>query len=344
MTLAARVGSVLARHWWRPRPSWLATLLRPLSMLYGGLAARRRARTTPQRLALPVLVVGNWVAGGAGKTPTVIAIVHALLRAGHRPAVVSRGYGRKGGAVHPVSSADNAAAVGDEPLLIRRRTGVPVWVGADRLAAGRALAKQHGEVDVIVSDDGLQHHRLAWAAALVVFDERGAGNGLLLPAGPLREPLPQRLPAGLHVLYTSGSRSTVLPGATATRHLGRAWPLAAWWSGSQGEACDLASLQGRPLVAAAGLAAPEKFFTMLEAAGLTIARRLPLPDHHDYGRLPWPRDTPDVITTEKDATKLMAQSMGATRVWVVPLDLQLPAELVDRLLAELAAYPAANTP
>ena len=344
MTLAGRVGSVLARHWWQPRPSWLAMLLRPLSMVYGWLAARHRMRATPERLAVPVLVVGNWVAGGAGKTPTVIAVVQALLEAGRSPGVISRGYGRAASHVHPVTSADDAAIAGDEPLLIRRRTGVPVWVGADRVAAGRALTDQHRDVDVIVSDDGLQHHRLAWAAALALFDERGAGNGLLLPAGPLREPLPHRLTAGVHVLYTSGSHSTELPGATATRHLGRAWPLAAWWSADRSQACDLAHLHGRPLVAAAGLAAPEKFFTMLEAAGLTIARRLPLPDHHAYARLPWPADTADVITTEKDATKLAPQRLGATRVWVVPLDLRLPVELVDQLLAELAAYPAANIP
>ncbi|HLL17238.1 MAG TPA: tetraacyldisaccharide 4'-kinase, partial [Rubrivivax sp.] len=251
MALTARVAALLARHWWRPRPSWLATLLRPLSMLYGHLAARRRAQTTPQRLPLPVLVVGNWIAGGAGKTPTVIALVQALLAAGRRPGVISRGYGRNGSAVQPITNGDDASSVGDEPLLIRRRTGVPVWIGADRVAAGRALAGQHRDVDVIVSDDGLQHHRLAWAAAVVVFDERGAGNGLLLPAGPLREPVPKRLPLNLHVLYTSGSASTQLRGATAARHLGQAWPLAAWWSGSPGEACDLATLRGCPLVAAA---------------------------------------------------------------------------------------------
>lgn len=340
MMLAARVGSLLARHWWQARPSWLATLLRPLAGLYGVLGAWHRRRVQPQRLPLPVLVVGNWVAGGAGKTPTVIAVVQALLAAGHRPGVISRGYGRAGSDVGAVESGDAAAAVGDEPLLIRRRTGVPVWVGADRVAAARALAEHHGQVDVIVSDDGLQHHRLAWNAAVVVFDERGAGNGLLLPAGPLRERLPQQLPAHMRLLYTSGVRSTTLPGWLAHRQLGRAWPLAAWLCADATRSCDLALLRGRPLLAAAGLAAPEKFFDMLQAAGLTLAERLPLPDHHAYARLPWPAGTADVVTTEKDAVKLSPQRLGSTRVWVVPLDLRLPAELVDRLLADLAAPPA----
>ncbi|HLL09872.1 MAG TPA: tetraacyldisaccharide 4'-kinase [Rubrivivax sp.] len=302
MTLAGRVGSLLAHHWWRRRPSWLATLLRPASTLYGWLAATHKARAVRQRLALPVLVVGNWVAGGAGKTPTVIAVVQALLAAGRRPGVISRGYGRGSNEVRRVSNADDAKATGDEPLLISRRTGVPVWVGADRVAAARALAEGNRDVDVIVSDDGLQHHRLAWTAALVVLDERGVGNGLLLPAGPLRERLPGHIPAGMHVLYTCGAPSTPVPGASASRHLGDAWPLAAWWAADRTQACDLAVLRGRPLLAAAGLAAPEKFFAMLDAAGLTIARRLPLPDHHDYSSLPWPPDTADVITTEKDAT------------------------------------------
>lgn len=344
MTLAARVGALLARHWWQARPSWLATLLRPLSVLYGWLAVVHKSRAVPQRLALPVLVVGNWVVGGAGKTPTVIAVVQALQAAGRRPGVISRGYGRVGGETRAVGRGDDALAVGDEPLLIQRRTGVPVWVGADRGAAARALAGQHREVDVIVSDDGLQHHRLAWDAALVVFDERGAGNGLLLPAGPLREPLPPQLPARVHVLYTSGNTSTGLPGSLARRQLGRAWPLAAWLAADSEQARDLALLRDRPLLAAAGLAAPEKFFAMLEAAGLTIVQRLPLPDHHAYTQLPWPAGTADVITTEKDAVKLAPQRLGSTRVWVVPLDLRLPADLVDRLLADLAAPPAANTP
>lgn len=344
MTLASRVGSLLAHHWWRPRPSWLATLLRPASALYGWLSAAHKARTVPQRLGLPVLVVGNWVAGGAGKTPTVIAVVQALRAAGHRPGVISRGYGRRTTEVRRVTDVDDATAAGDEPLLISRRTGVPVWVGADRMAAARSLTEYHSDVDVIVSDDGLQHHRLAWTTALVVLDERGIGNGLLLPAGPLRERLPRQISVGMHVLYTCGAPTTQLPGASASRHLAEAWPLAAWWSADRTQACDLALLRGRPLLAAAGLAAPEKFFAMLDAAGLTIARRLPLPDHHDYSSLPWPADTADVITTEKDATKLAPERLGATRVWVVPLDLRLPVELVDQLLAALAANPAANTP
>lgn len=341
---AAAAEALLARHWWQARPTGLARALTPLSWLYGRLAARRRAaHAPPVPLPVPLAVVGNFVAGGAGKTPTVIALVQALQAAGRTPGIVSRGYGRAEGGVAAVDAGDSAAAVGDEPLLLTRRTRVPVWVGRDRSAAARALCAAHPEVDVLVSDDGLQHWALDRRAEIVVFDERGAGNGLLLPAGPLREPLPPHLPGRMRVLYTGGVASTPLPGSIALRVLGDAWPLAAWHAGDRAAAQPLAALQGRPLVAAAGLAAPNKFFAMLGAAGLAFAR-LPLPDHHPYATLPWPAGTADVVTTEKDAVKLDPGRVGATRVWVVPLDLQLPAALVDELMALLFAEVAAAAP
>jgi tetraacyldisaccharide 4'-kinase len=337
--LSARLEAWLGRHWWRAHPSWLAESMRPLAAVYGALARRQRRLTTAGRAPVPLLVVGNFVVGGAGKTPTVIALVQALAAAGRRPGVVSRGHGRRDAGVREVGAADSAAAVGDEPLLIRRRTGAPVWVGRNRLAAARALCERHPEVDLLVADDGLQHHALARDAELVVFDERGAGNGLLLPAGPLREPLPATLPPRMRLLYTSGQTSTALPGALAERRLAWAWPLEAWLAGQAAAAVPLTRLRGRLLVAPAGLAAPQKFYAMLEAAGLTI-RRLPLPDHHDYATLPWPVGTPEVITTEKDAIKLAPERLGSTRLWVVPLDLRLPDALVADLSALLVPHPS----
>jgi tetraacyldisaccharide 4'-kinase len=329
--MKARLEAVLQASWWRPVPDALAWGLWPLSLVYRGLLAlQRRRAVAPQALPVPVLVVGNHIVGGAGKTPTVIAIVQALQAAGHHPGVVSRGHGREGEDVLAVDDAATVAAAGDEPLLMRRRCGVPVWVGRQRAEVALALCAAHPEVDVLVSDDGLQHLALARRAELVVFDERGAGNGLLLPAGPLREPLPAALPSTRRVLYTSGSASTRLPGVVASRRLCLAWPLAAWHRGDASRALPLQHLQGRPLLAAAGMAAPEKFFVMLAAAGLNITR-LPLPDHHPYTTLPWPASTADVLVTEKDAVKLQPANMGSTRVWVLPLDLALPAGLVDEL-------------
>ena len=262
--MRARLEAVLQRCWWQPAPSALAWVLWPLSLVYRGLLLMHQRRPVqPVALPVPVLVVGNHIVGGAGKTPTVIALVQALQAAGHRPGVISRGHGREGDDAQAVNDFATAADVGDEPLLIRRRCGVPVWVGRRRAEVALALCAAHPEVDVLVADDGLQHRALARKAELVVFDERGAGNGLLLPAGPLREPLPRALPPLRRVLYTGGAASTALPGALATRRLALAWPLAAWHLGDAAQAVPLQQLRGRPLLAAAGMAAPDKFFAML---------------------------------------------------------------------------------
>jgi tetraacyldisaccharide 4'-kinase len=330
----ARAEALAQRHWWRTPPSLASRLASPLAWLYGALAARARRVALAQRAPAAVVVVGNIVAGGAGKTPTVIALVQALRAAGWQPGVVSRGHGRSGDGVAAVDPARSSAdEVGDEPLLIARRGGVPVWVGRTRLLAAQALCNAHPAVNVIVADDGLQHHALARDVEIVVFDERGIGNGLLLPAGPLREPLPQPWPAERLVLYNAPRPSLALAGWVAERALTEVRPLAG------GAALPLASLRGRRLVAAAGIAAPERFFAMLEAAGLAITR-LPLPDHHDYAALPWPAGTPEVVVTEKDAVKLAGRASGSTQVWVAPLDFRLPAPFVAAVLQRLGRPPS----
>ena len=333
-----RLETLLARHWWQARPTLLAQALRPLSGLYRALAWLARARAgPPQRAPVPVVVVGNLVLGGTGKTPVVIALVAALAAAGRRPGVISRGHARAQQGTRCVPAEGDAAEFGDEPVLIRRRTGVPVAVGRRRLDAARLLCAEHPELDVIVADDGLQHHALAHDAALVVFDDRGAGNGLLLPAGPLREPLPAQALAHWHILYSGTTVSTALAGSLTRRGISRALPLAAWLQGHQAEAVALRELRGRTLLALAGIGVPEKFFKALELAGLRI-QRLPQRDHARYDRMPappWPEGTPEVVTTEKDAVKLAAAADSPTRVWVVPLDCELPADLLREVLAAL---------
>ncbi|MFM7506078.1 MAG: tetraacyldisaccharide 4'-kinase, partial [Rubrivivax sp.] len=169
------------RVWWTPRPGLAARLLQPLSAVYGVLQRRHASRAVhAEALPVPVLVVGNVVVGGAGKTPAVMAVVAALARRGHRPGIVSRGHGRAGSAPQMVKPDNGPRDVGDEPLLLARRSGVPVVVGRDRVAAAQALIEAHPAVDVIVADDGLQHRALPRRAELLVFDERGVGNGLLL--------------------------------------------------------------------------------------------------------------------------------------------------------------------
>lgn len=314
----------------------LATALLPVAAAFAAVSGMRRwlyrvGWLRREALPVPVIVVGNLIVGGAGKTPTVMAIVSLLRRAGYTPGIVSRGWGRGGNDVVDVTPAATAAAAGDEPLLVHLRCRVPVVVGRDRVAAGRELLRRHPATDVIVSDDGLQHLRLARAADVLLFDERGAGNGWLLPAGPLREPIPARTPPRTLVLYNAPEPTTALPGSLARRALAGLVLLPRWWDGEAASTHALALLRGHTVVAAAGIAQPQRFFDTLRAAGLTLAP-LPLPDHHDFATLPWPADTPDVIVTEKDAVKLAPQRIGATRVWVAPLDFDFDAAFGAALL------------
>jgi len=329
--LMAALSAWLTAQWQGPRPSLAARLLQPLSCVYAALADGHAAlyRIGLLRTAaapVPLLVVGNLVAGGAGKTPTVIALVALLRDQGWTPGVISRGHGRRGGEVVAVTRGSTAAEAGDEPLLIHLRTGAPVVVGADRAAAARALCAAHPAVDILLADDGLQHHRLHHDMALLVFDERGVGNGLRLPAGPLRQALPSAVPPHSLVLYNAERPSTALPGLCGSRRLTGVLPLRAWRQGRgtasvAGADGGWAALRGRQVLAAAGLARPEAFFQMLEAQGLQISR-LPLSDHHRFDPLPWAEGTADVVVTEKDAVKLPPGSVGATRVWVATLDFQ----------------------
>lgn len=328
------------KHWLHRGP--LTLLLWPLSLLYRGLAAIDRWRyrvglARIERLPVPVLVVGNWIAGGGGKTPTLIALLDQLGAWGLRAGVVSRGYGRTSRGLVVASAAITAAELGDEPLLIHRRSGVPLAVAERRADAARALLAAHPDLQLIVCDDGLQHHALARDLTVCVFDRRGLGNGLLLPAGPLRQdrgfaPLPGSRPNTL-LLYTDGERSTPLPGFVAERKLERAWPLAAWWRGEADAARPLAELSDCDWIACAGLARPEGFFAGLRAAGLRISP-LPLADHADFATLPWPAGSA-VLVTEKDAVKLDPARPGCEQVRVAPLDLCPEPAFTAALRSEL---------
>lgn len=337
----------LIAAWWQPSPRGWALLLWPLSQLFKLLVVIRAALyragwLKARRAPVPVIVVGNLIVGGAGKTPTVIALVRAMQQAGWRPAVIARGYGSAVAAPRPVAPTGAAADVGDEPLLIRRATGVPVWVGQRRVDTAHALCAAEPAVNLLISDDGLQHLALARDAELVVFDRRGIGNGCLLPAGPLRQPMAASPSDGMCVLYNADRPSTAWPGVCAERTLRGAIVLPAWAAGD-GSAQDLTHFCGRTVHAAAGIAEPQRFFDMLEAAGLTL-QRWPLPDHHGFARWPWPKDAADVLVTEKDAVKLVGRSFGPTRIWVVPLDFRLPESLVQALLQRLPSPPPAHEP
>jgi tetraacyldisaccharide 4'-kinase len=317
----------------------LAIALLPAAWLYILLTALRRALyrvgvLSALRLDVPVVVVGNLIVGGAGKTPTTLALLALLRRQGWSPGVVSRGHGRASQDIVDVGLDTPVQQCGDEPLLLRLRGAAPVCVGADRVAAARELRQRHPEVDIIVCDDGLQHLRLARDVQIIVFDERGTGNGWRLPAGPLRDPMPRRLPPRSLVLYNASVPSTALPGHVARRSLAGAVSLAGWWLGDTPGRDVLASLRGRPVLAAAGLAHPARFFRMLREKGLEIVEH-PLPDHHGYDELAWPDGFADVIVTEKDAVKLRPAPSGTVRVWVAALDFGFPEAFEQELLALL---------
>lgn len=347
----------LRAAWMRRGP--LAVLLWLLSRLYGALAARERAAyqrgaKASTRLPVPVVVVGNVVAGGAGKTPTTLAVVQHLSSRGWRPGIVSRGHGRTAGDCREVRPDSDPREVGDEPLLLRRRAGVPVFVATRRADAGRALLAAHPGCDILVCDDGLQHLALARDLEIVVFDARGIGNGWLLPAGPLREPWPR---AADLVLWTEApppaadaAVGTSLPGIgnspSGDDHIaGQPAPttpssfvaqrrLADHALRADGSRLPLSELRDRPLAAVAGIARPEAFFTMLRAAGLTLARTIALPDHHDFEDWPRPDTGQPLICTEKDAPKLWRHD---ARALAVPLKLQVPPEFFATLDERLAA-------
>lgn len=350
----------LQRTWTRRGPA--AWALVPLAGLYGLLSALHRASyrlglRRAERLPLPVIVVGNVVAGGAGKTPVVVALVQHLQAQGLRPGVISRGHGRRSRGVREVLPDSEATDSGDEPLLIARRTGVPVFVGARRAQAGRALLARHPEVQVLVCDDGLQHLALARDIEICVFDDRGVGNGWPLPAGPLREPWPRSVdfilqPGDRDEAVTRHHDPKVDDSPESTRHPGLAAAgtraaepghgaalrftlqrsLAAQAVDAAGRRRSLADLARQAPLALAGIARPSAFFAMLAEAGCPPASTLPLPDHHDFQRgPPLPPDT-CLVCTEKDAVKLWPLRPDA---WAVPLDVAIAPAFWPALDARL---------
>jgi tetraacyldisaccharide 4'-kinase len=325
----------------------LAVALWPISAVFGALVWLRHTlyklgALKQHVLPVPVLVVGNVLVGGVGKTPIVMALVQHLTQQGWRVGVLSRGYGRQREQqapqpdIRPVLADSAAQDVGDEPLLIARTCQVPVWVGSNRTAAGLALLKQHPEVQVLVCDDGLQHWPLARDLELCVFDERGVGNGFLLPAGPLREPWPRstwRHPTTgrdvpMWVVQTSGQTSgPTPPGAFAVTR-----ELASFARQADGTQRALQSWAHTPVQALAGIAKPEVFFDMLRRQGLQLAHTQALPDHADVRGLALNPAWGDVLCTEKDAVKLWAQHPQA---WAVPLVTELPDALLQAIDAAL---------
>ncbi len=323
-----KIESVL-HNIWRQRGA-VSQALRPLSWLYCGIVFLRRwcyrlhiFRST--QLEVPVIVVGNISVGGTGKTPLVITVVEALKRAGYKPGIVSRGYrGKARSWPQQVRPDSDPVMVGDEPIVISRRTGCPMAVGPKRVAAGEALLK-YSDCNVIVCDDGLQHYALRRDVEIVVVDGgRRFGNGLCLPAGPLREPVKRLTQADWIItngFATQGEFSMQYEGDALVNLL------------DPTQTCPLTELNGTGVHAVAGVGNPQRFFERLAQDGLDVREHI-FPDHHLY----LPRDldygnSVPIIMTEKDAVK--CQRFARQNMWYLPISARLGNEFEQQLLKRI---------
>lgn len=334
---------------WSHKPAWW-WLLVPIASLYAG-AVRCRSWLysagvlASQRLPVPVIVVGNVLAGGTGKTPVVMTLVEHLRQNHWNVGVVSRGYGRRTQGVLEVTTDRPAQDVGDEPFLIHEKLGVPVFVGSDRVQAARALLQRYPQTEIIVSDDGAQHLRLHRDLEVLVFDQRRLGNGWLLPAGPLRTRWPS--PPVARTGQTKASRLLVSSEQPPPAGMfGVQRRLAEFGINQLGQEVPLGAVResGVPCIAVAGIAAPGHFFSMLVAQGLELAQTHALPDHFDFSQ--WNPQLPSahwLLCTEKDVSKLRQRHPQAV---AVPLQVTLEHsfwEALDTQLAQLRErYPRAG--
>jgi tetraacyldisaccharide 4'-kinase len=325
------------RHW-RSRGA-IAWLLWPVSLLFGVVISVRRflykirifSSTHP---GIPVIVVGNLTAGGSGKTPLVLRVAEILKEHGWKPGIVSRGYG--GSTQNPVAAtiASDPAEVGDEPILLARRSGCPVWVAPERVAACRVLRRENPECNVIVTDDGLQHYALRRDIEICVVDGKGIGNGFLQPAGPLRERR-SRL-RSVDAVVAHGAPDVqgfgmVLEGDKLVRFT---------------DARDVRaakSFAGQRVHAVAGIGDPKRFFLQLARFGLKVVPH-PFPDHHAFRAEDFAfGDSDPVVMTEKDAVKCKRIVAGnpQAQFWVFPVSASLDSAFERWLLERLGGSKAA---
>ena len=330
----------LVGTWYAPGLTPLAAALLPLSLLYRlAVAVRRNAyRFVQTALPVPVVVVGGIVVGGSGKTPLTKALAEALAERGWKPGIVSRGYGGSNVSPRAVNRGDDPTIVGDEPPLLAA-TGVPVWVGRDRVATARALIAVHRECTLILSDDGLQHYALRRDFEIAVVDAaRGLGNARLLPAGPLREPPSRLREVDAVVTLVAASAS---PGQGGGERESAMWyePLP-WRSLTDANAmADTARWRAGPVHALAGIGDPQRFFALVRSFGLDPICHA-FPDHHRF--VPEDLDLPGataILMTEKDAVKCAA--FADARCWCLPIRARIAPELVERVERKLRGLQAA---
>lgn len=328
--------------WWDEKPDFRASALAPLAALYGAVAARRMARRGVA-VEAPVVCIGNFVAGGAGKTPTALEAARVLRQLGERPFFLSRGYGARSANRTPLRvdfERHDASEVGDEPLLLARQA--PTIVCTDRIAGAQACVR--AGASVIVMDDGLQNPALLKDLAIAVIDAgAGVGNGLCIPAGPLRAPLEAQF-SHIDAVMLIGGRGFGPGQVVADQARDHSIPtLTGVLTPDSGQA---ANLWGRRVVAFAGIGRPEKFFDTLRSAGALLAASHAFADHHAYSKAELERLRAEaksagalLVTTAKDHARMTSSGMGSPRdigVLDVTLVPDEPSDFADLLTQGLA--------
>lgn len=336
--------NLIERHWREPK-WYLSVLLKPWSMVFQALSTQRYQRHLnhlPKPLSVPVVVVGNIHVGGVGKTPMVVALTQALQHKGVQVGLISRGYGRNNDDTHTVLPESLASDVGDEPLLLVKKTHAPMVVASKRLQAAQTLLHHH-TVDAIVADDGLQHHALTRQLEVVVFPSEDVGKVLdVLPNGPLREPL-SRLSSVDAVVVSRCPQWQ--DGALLRQQLHLPEQVALFQSVvGEGEVYGWNTelpWQGKRLLAVCGIGRPEHFAASLQRQNIAYTKLLSLPDH---ALLDWqtvPAGIDGIITTEKDAVKW--QSELPLPVWVLPINATIMPDLAEWVVDKLQLASQKNT-
>lgn len=327
---------------WTTYSLWHVLLL-PLSWLFFVLSSVRKFLfqvnlLKSHSLPVPVIVVGNITVGGTGKTPLVIWLAEQLKLAGYKPGIISRGYGGSSRQTKEVFADSPPVEVGDEPVLLAARTHCPVYVNANRVEAGKALLAAHPECDVIISDDGLQHYRLKRDVEIVVVDgAKGFGNGMLLPAGPLRERI-SRL-TDVDAIVTNGQSQKTLPVGITSLEMqlksGNFYNL-----GNPGKICNEQYFTGQDVLAIAGIGNPTRFFQQLQNLGIHFKSKA-YPDHHAFSASDFASENSDIILmTEKDAVKCRA--FAQPNFWVLPVNAVIKNDLMTIVLNKLKKSRLSN--
>lgn len=311
--------------------NWVSTLLKPLSCLYQSLSEKNKCKKlkVQKKLAVPVIVVGNINVGGTGKTPVTIALISELQQQGLKVGLISRGYGRKDEFLVVSDEKASSELLGDEPYLIHKKTNVPVAVASQRYDAGLALLEKYPDLDVIVSDDGLQHYALHRDFEIAVFGKQGIGNGYVMPAGPLRESV-NRLKTVDAIVTIDDEQQFLLPYLQKcykiAQRLGVPYQLNNFKQTREWNEFSHVS-------AIAGIAHPSNFFNALSAKSIEVSA-YPFGDHHTYRDTDFTNMVEPILMTEKDAVKC-TQILNDHDAWVVPLETTLPSGFIELIIQHI---------